>query len=121
MLGPSALSSLETAGDNDRCPGRTAGPAEHLAHGRTGGLWTPSLLVEAGVTARVLRRKMDRAGQKEDGQGRLAIHLRDGRTATDRRRKQKMCEVRPRPGRRAEAHCPSETHMGLTGLKGEKE
>lgn len=62
MLGPSALSSLETAGDNDRCPGRTAGPAEHLAHGRTGGLWTPSLLVEAGVTARVLRRKMDRAG-----------------------------------------------------------
>lgn len=61
MLGLSALSSLETAGDNDRHLGRAAGPAEHLVHGRTGGLWTPSLLVETGVTAQVLRRKTDRA------------------------------------------------------------
>lgn len=62
MLGPSPLSSLQTAGDNDKCLGRTAGPAEHLVHSRTGGLWTPSLLVGTGVTAQVLRRKEDRAG-----------------------------------------------------------
>ena len=41
-----------------------AGPAEHLGHGSVGSLWTPGLLVETGVTARVLRRQM---GQGQAG------------------------------------------------------
>lgn len=62
MLGPSKLSSLETAGDNDRCLDRMAGPTEYLGHGSVEGLWTPGLLVEAGITAQVLRRRTGRAG-----------------------------------------------------------
>lgn len=62
MLGLSTLSSLETAGDNDRCLNRMAGPTEYLGgHGSVEGLWTPGLLVEAGITAQVLR-KTGKAG-----------------------------------------------------------
>lgn len=61
VLGPAALASLETAGDSERCLGRMAGPPEYLGHGSVGGLWTPGLLVEAGITSQLLRREMDRA------------------------------------------------------------
>lgn len=45
------------------------------------------------------------SAEKEDGQGRLdlGIHLRNGHTAADGCREQKMCQVRPQPGQLAEA------------------
>lgn len=110
MLGPSALSSLETAGDNHRCLGRTARPAEDLGHGSAGGLWTPGLLVEAGITAQMLRRQARQAGPGHPSQD----------NATDGCRERKMCPIRPHPGQLVIAHCPSETHTGPVGLKGDQ-
>lgn len=45
------------------------------------------------------------SAEKEDRQGRLdlGIHLRNGHTAADGCREQKMCQVRPQPGQPAEA------------------
>lgn len=48
------LVTIQVSGQNGWA-GRVPG------HGRVGGLWTPGLLVEAGITEPVLRRKMDRA------------------------------------------------------------
>lgn len=41
--------------------GQNGWAREYLGHGRVGGLWAPGLLVEAGITEPVLRRKMDSA------------------------------------------------------------
>lgn len=107
VLSPSALSSLETAGDSHRCLGRMAGPAEDLGHGSAGGLWTPGLLVEAGITARMLRRQAKQAGPGHPSQ--------DMDNATDGWRERKN-QASPGPaGDRplpfSNTHCPS----GATG------
>lgn len=76
--------------------GRVVGSAEYLGHCRVGGLWTPGLLVEAGITEPVLRRKMDKANW-------TWVSISNGHTAVDGCREQKMCQVRPQPGQLAEA------------------
>lgn len=86
-----------------------AGPAEDLGHGSVGGLWTPGLLVEAGITARMLRRQAKQAGPGHPSQ--------DMDNATDRWRERKN---QASPGHLVIAHCPSQTHTGLAGLQGDK-
>lgn len=85
-----------------------AGPAGDLGHGSAGGLWTPGLLVEAGITARMLRRQAKQAGPGHPSQ--------DMDNATDGWRER----IRPHLGQLVIALCPSQTHTGLAGLQGDK-
>lgn len=106
-LGPPARASWETAGDSK-------GVGQNSWGSRVAGAWQggrpvdTGLLVEAGLTEPALRRKVDRANW-------TWVSISNGRTAAHGGREQKMCHVRPQPGRG-----PSETHTGPTGLKGDK-